>query len=182
MENREFDLNAVIRRVADFPKPGVTFFDITSVLVNAEAFQYCIDAARRLFANERIDSIAGIDARGFVFAAPLAYALKLPLVLARKNDKLPGDTYRRSFDLEYNRDVIEIHKSDIVPKHRMLIVDDLIATGGTARATAEILMEVGCDVAAVFGIIGLGFLDYDSKLRGLRVETLARYDSPDASP
>lgn len=173
--NRKFDLDAVIRKVPDFPKKGILFYDVTSILVNPEAFSYCIDTAYDRYADQNIHAIAAIDARGFVFGAVLAYRLGIPLLLVRKNGKLPGETYNKSFALEYGEDTVEIHKEDVPHGGRVLIVDDLIATGGTLRATAEILEQGGAEVAGIFAVIGLPFLDYAAMLDGYKVETLIDY-------
>ena len=174
MEN-SFDLDAVIRKVPDFPKEGVLFYDVTGILMNPKAFEYCIDRAGEIFDGQKLDAIAAIDARGFVFAAPLAYAKGLPLILVRKNGKLPGETYRKKFALEYGEDEVEVHKSDVEPGQRVVIVDDLIATGGTLRATADILVEAGATVQGIFAIIGLPFLKYMDQLHGYTVHTLIDY-------
>jgi adenine phosphoribosyltransferase len=174
MEN-SFDLDSVIRKVPDFPKEGVLFYDVTGILMNPKAFEYCIDRAGEIFDGQDLDAIAAIDARGFVFAAPLAYAMGLPLVLVRKNGKLPGETYRKKFALEYGEDEVEVHKSDVKAGQRVVIVDDLIATGGTLRATADILVEAGATVQGIFAIIGLPFLKYMDQLDGYTVHTLIDY-------
>jgi adenine phosphoribosyltransferase len=174
MENR-FDLDSVIRKVPDFPKEGVLFYDVTGILMNPEAFKYCIDRAGEIFDGGRLDAIAAIDARGFVFAAPLAYARGLPLILVRKNGKLPGETYRKKFALEYGEDEVEVHKSDVKSGQRVIIVDDLIATGGTLRATADILTEAGAIVEGIFAVIGLPFLNYMEQLGEYQVHTLIDY-------
>ena len=170
-----FDLDAVIRKVSDFPKEGVLFYDVTGILMNPDAFKYCIDAAEETYGSQELDAIAAIDARGFVFAAPLSYAMGLPLILVRKNGKLPGATYRKKFALEYGEDEVEVHKSDVTAGQRVIIVDDLIATGGTLRATADILTEAGATVEGIFAIIGLPFLNYMDKLHGYKVHTLIDY-------
>ncbi|MFP4372780.1 MAG: adenine phosphoribosyltransferase [Spirochaetaceae bacterium] len=174
MENK-FDLDSVIRKVPDFPKEGVLFYDVTGILMNPQAFAYCIDRAGEIFDGQSLDAVAAIDARGFVFAAPLAYAKGLPLILVRKNGKLPGKTYRKKFALEYGEDEVEVHRSDVQPGQRVVIVDDLIATGGTLRATADILVEAGAIVQGIFAIIGLPFLHYMDQLEGYTVHTLIDY-------
>lgn len=172
---QSFDLDAVIRKVPDFPKEGVLFYDVTGILMHTEAFKYCIDKAREVYGSRKLDAIAAIDARGFVFAAPLAYAMGLPLILVRKNGKLPGETYHKKFALEYGEDEVEVHKSDIKAGQRVIIVDDLIATGGTLRATADILVEAGATVEGIFAIIGLPFLNYMDSLGEFDVHTLVQY-------
>ena len=173
----QFDLDAVIRKVPDFPKPGILFYDVTGILVQPHAFAHCIDVACRRYAEAGLDAIAAIDARGFVFASPIAYKMGLPLILVRKNGKLPGRTIKRSFALEYGEDTVEVHRGDVKPGQKVLIVDDLIATGGTLRAAADILVEAGADVAGIFAVIGLPFLNYRNVLAGHEVATLIDYHS-----
>ncbi len=175
--SKEYDLDAVIRKVPDFPKPGILFYDITGVLVNPEAFRYCVDTMIKMYRDSGIEGIAGIDARGFVFAAPLAYELQIPLILVRKKGKLPGEKHVNRFTLEYGEDQIEIHRADLHPPRRVLIVDDLIATGGTLKATAEILEAAGSTVAGIFSVVALPFLDFDKKLAGYDIRYLQEYHS-----
>jgi adenine phosphoribosyltransferase len=170
------NLDAVIRKVPDFPKPGVLFYDVTGVLMNPEAFSYCIDRAAERYADTQVDAFAAIDARGFVFASPLAYKMGRPLILVRKNGKLPGAVYRKEFSLEYGQDIVEVHKEDVQPGKRIVIVDDLIATGGTLRATADIILEAGAEVVGIFAVIGLPFLNYQKVLGDLDVHTLIDYE------
>ncbi len=171
----DFDLDQHIRKVPDFPKPGILFYDVTSVLMSPEAFGWCIDELAAPFRNGGIEAIAAIDARGFLFGAPVARILGLPLVLVRKQGKLPGDSYRRTFDLEYGTDTIEIHRADLAVPRRVLLLDDLIATGGTLAAAASILEEAGSTVVEIGAVIGLPFLNYDRLLGGYRVRTLIQY-------
>lgn len=132
-------LDKSIRRVPDFPKPGILFYDITSVFVNPEAFKYCIDQMIEIYKDSEIDAIAGVDSRGFLFAAPLAEKLGIPLVLIRKKGKLPGDTYSCKYALEYGTAEVEVHKADIEKGKNYLVVDDLIATGGTLVAARNLI-------------------------------------------
>jgi adenine phosphoribosyltransferase len=155
-----FNLDAAIRKIPDFPKKGILFYDITSILTNPAAFHYCIEKALEIFKDARLDAIAAIEARGFLFASPIALQRKLPLILLRKKGKLPGETYRKSFSLEYGEDIIEAHKSDITKGMNILLIDDLIATGGTLKAAIELLSLGGARVEAIFAIIGLPFLNY----------------------
>ncbi|TVQ39297.1 MAG: adenine phosphoribosyltransferase [Spirochaetaceae bacterium] len=173
----QFDLDTVIRKVPDFPKPGILFYDVTGILVHPEAFAYCVDVACERYAHAALDAIAAIDARGFVFASPIAYRMSLPLVLVRKNGKLPGRTIKRRFALEYGEDTVEVHRSDVRPGQKILIVDDLIATGGTLKAAADILSEAGAAVAGIFAVIGLPFLNYRNVLAGHEIATLIDYHS-----
>ncbi|MEM5947934.1 adenine phosphoribosyltransferase [Spirochaetia bacterium 38H-sp] len=172
-----FDLDAAIRKIPDFPKPGILFYDITSILANPEAFSYCINSMVETYKDTDINAIAAIESRGFIFAAPLAERLSLPLILVRKKGKLPGETLSKTFDLEYGQDTIEIHKADVGPGQTFLIVDDLVATGGTLRAAIDLLTEAGASVKEIFAPIGLPFLNYSEKLGDVPVRTLIEYDS-----
>ncbi len=168
-------LDAAIRKVPGFPKPGVLFYDITGILVSPPAFAHCIDRMIDIYADTAIDAVAAIEARGFVFASPFAYRRRIPLLLLRKKGKLPGETWRMRFTLEYGEDVLELHKADVRPGMRVLLVDDLIATGGTLAASAKLLATGGATVAGVFGVVGLPFLHYEKALAGIPVRTLIDY-------
>jgi adenine phosphoribosyltransferase len=172
-----FNLDNAIRKVKDFPKKGILFYDITSVLTTPDAFVYCIDKMDELFNNAGLDAIAAIESRGFLFAAPFALRKKLPLILIRKKGKLPGETFHEEFTLEYGTDTIEVQKADIKPGYRVLLVDDLIATGGTLKAASSLLAKGGAAVFAIFAVIGLPFLHFDKVLGGMRVETLINYQN-----
>ncbi len=174
---KTFDLDHTIRKVKDFPKPGILFYDITSILTKPEAFSYCIDQMVELYADKKITAIAGIEARGFLFAAPLAERLRIPLILVRKKGKLPGETYERRFTLEYGEDIIQVHKSDVKEGDNILIIDDLIATGGTVKAAADLLVAAKATVEDIFCVIGLPFLSYKEVLKDYTVSTLIEYDS-----
>ena len=169
------DLVQVIRDIPDFPKPGILFYDITSVLSKPDAFRYCVDAMVKLYKGAELDAVAAIESRGFLFAAPLADRLGIPLILVRKKGKLPGKTIAKSYCLEYGTAEIEIHEADIPKGGRVLLIDDLIATGGTLRAAADILEAGGAVPAGVFGVIGLPFLHYEKALEGLEIRTLIEY-------
>ena len=170
-------LDSAIRKIPDFPKPGILFYDITSILTNPEAFGFCIDRMKELYGGRSVDRIAAIEARGFLFAAPLARELEIPLVLIRKKGKLPGETRSRTFSLEYGEDEIQVHTSDLMKGEKILIIDDLIATGGTLKAAAGLIEEAGCSIEGIFGVIGLPFLNYSDILEGYEVETLINYMS-----
>ncbi len=174
---RPFDLDSAIRKIPDFPHKGILFYDITGILTNPEAFTWCIDRMCEIYSGQKIDSIACIEARGFVFAAPFAYKMGIPLVLVRKAGKLPGRTHRKEYALEYGTAVIEIHDDDIKEGQNILILDDLIATGGTIKATAELIEGAGAHVAGVFGVIGLPFLKYQKVLEKYTITVLQEYDS-----
>lgn len=170
-----FNLDDAIRKVPDFPKKGILFYDITSVLGSPRAFGYCLDSMVKLYQGAGIDAVAAIESRGFLFAAPLCDRLHIPLILVRKKGKLPGKTRSKKYKLEYGEAEIEIHEADIPSGGDILIVDDLIATGGTIKATAEILEEAGAKPVGAFGVIGLPFLEYEKTLAGLPVRTLIEY-------
>ena len=170
-----FNLDDAIRKVPDFPKKGILFYDITSVLTNPRAFRFCVDSMVKLYKGGRLDAVAAIESRGFLFAAPLCDRLGLPLILVRKKGKLPGKTRSRKYELEYGEAEVEIHEADIPSGGRVLIVDDLIATGGTIKAAAEILVEGGAEPAGAFSVIGLPFLHYEENLGALPVKTLIEY-------
>jgi len=170
-------LDAAIRKVPDFPKPGVLFYDITGILVDPKAFSYCIDRMTELYAGMGIDGVAAIESRGFIFASPYAHRHGLPLILLRKKGKLPGETYRVAFTLEYGEDVLEVHRSDLRAGQKLLLVDDLIATGGTLRAAAQLLALGGAQVKAIFGVVGLPFLHYEKALADFQVNTLITYQN-----
>jgi len=170
-----FNLDDAIRKVPDFPKKGILFYDITSVLTNPDAFRFCVDSMAKIYKGEGLDAVAAIESRGFLFAAPLCDRLGLPLILVRKKGKLPGKTRAKKYMLEYGEAEIEMHEADIPVGGRVLIVDDLIATGGTVKAAAELLVEGGAVPVGVFAVIGLPFLHYENSLKGLPVRTLIEY-------
>ncbi len=174
MSNIEL-LDKAIRRVPDFPKPGILFYDITGVLVNPEAFKFCIDRMCEIYKDKKIDAVAGIESRGFIFAAPFAERLGIPQILIRKKGKLPGDTYTCSYSLEYGTATIEAHKSDIQKGKNYLVVDDLIATGGTLSAARNLIEQGGGTVTDFFGVIGLPDLHYSDALAPNHVTTLIEY-------
>jgi adenine phosphoribosyltransferase len=171
----DYDLDQAIRKVPDFPKPGILFYDITSILTNPQAFGYCIDRALSFCEEMKADTLAAVEARGFLFSAPVAHRLQLPLILVRKKGKLPGDTYRASFSLEYGEDEIEVHKADVAEGQRVLLVDDLIATGGTIKAAADLFSTAGTTVVGIFAVVGLPFLNYDEVLKDYEVRTLIKF-------
>jgi adenine phosphoribosyltransferase len=171
----DYDLDAAIRKIPDFPKPGILFYDITSILTAPPAFAYCVEQAMDTCEQAQVDAIAAVEARGFIFAAPVAHRLRLPLILVRKKGKLPGETYRASFTLEYGEDEIEVHRADIAAGQNLMLMDDLIATGGTIRAAADMLTDAGAVVSGIFAVIGLPFLNYEQVLKGYSIRTLIQY-------
>ncbi|MBQ9494402.1 MAG: adenine phosphoribosyltransferase [Treponema sp.] len=170
-------LDRAIRRVPDFPTPGILFYDITSIFINPRVFKYCIDRMEELYKDAGIDAIAGVESRGFLFAAPFAERAGIPLVLIRKKGKLPGAKYTCSYSLEYGIAKIEAHKSDIEAGKKYLVVDDLIATGGTLQAARSLIEQGGGIVTEFFGVIGLPFLNYEKLLAPIHVTTLINYAS-----
>ena len=170
-----FNLDDYIRKVPDFPKKGILFYDITSVLTAPEAFRFCIESMVDIYSEKNIDAVAAIEARGFVFAAPFAARMGIPLLLIRKKGKLPGITLSKKYDLEYAQAEIEIHREDVPEGKRILLLDDLIATGGTLNASRELLKAGGAEVVEIFGVVGLPFLDYDKVLAPTPVTTLIQY-------
>ena len=168
-------LDKSIRRVQDFPKPGILFYDITSVFVNPEAFKYCIDKMVEIYKDSEIEAIAGVDSRGFLFAAPLAEKLGIPMVLIRKKGKLPGDTYSCKYALEYGTAEVEVHKADVEKGKKYLVVDDLIATGGTLVAARNLIEQGGGKVTDFFGVIGFPELNYEKVLAPSKITTLINY-------
>jgi adenine phosphoribosyltransferase len=169
------DLDKVIRKVPDFPKPGILFYDVTSIFTNPEAFRFVIDRALELFPASGIDGVVAIESRGFLIGSCFALERKLPLVLARKKGKLPCKTVAESYSLEYGSATLEIQVADLTPGKRWLVIDDLIATGGTLTAVANMIERQGSKVAGIFGIIGLPFLNYAAKLGKYNPKTLIDY-------
>jgi len=169
-------LDKVIRRVPDFPKPGILFYDITGILVNPDALKFCIDQMVEKYKDVKFDAVAGVESRGFIFAAPFAERLGIPLILIRKKGKLPGETYECSYALEYGTATIEVHKADVKKGQKILVVDDLIATGGTLAATKNLINQGGAEVTDFFGVVGLPALNYEKVLSPCKVTTLINYD------
>lgn len=171
----EEELKNFIRDVPDFPKPGVVFKDITPLLLSAAAFQSTITHLANRFSGRKVDQVVGIEARGFIFAAAVAYRMGVGFIPARKKGKLPWKTERVSYQLEYGEDILEIHQDAIKPGSRILLVDDVLATGGTAQAITNLIQRMGGIVEGVGFVIELAFLDGRSKLPGFPVESLIRY-------
>ena len=168
-------LDKAVRRVPDFPKPGILFYDITGVLVNPEALKFCFEKMIEIYKDSKIDAVAAVESRGFIFGAPLAEALGVPLVLIRKKGKLPGDTYECSYSLEYGTATVEVHKADVKKGQKFIVVDDLIATGGTLAAAKNLIEQGGGEVSDFFGVIGLPELNYEKVLAPCKVTTLINY-------
>ena len=174
VEESVTSLKAVIRDVPDFPKPGIVFKDITTLLKNPKAFRRALDLFTVLCGDHLADKVLAIESRGFIVGAPLADRLGLGFVPLRKPGKLPGKTMRHTYTLEYGEDSLEIHDDAVMPGERVLIVDDVIATGGTARAAGELVGKLGGVVAAYAFLVELSFLDGRSRLEG-DVLSLIRY-------
>lgn len=168
-------LDKAVRRVPDFPKPGILFYDITGVLVNPDALKFCFDKMVEIYKDSKVDAIAAVESRGFIFGAPLASALGVPLVLIRKKGKLPCKTYECSYALEYGTATVEVHQDDIQKGKNYLVVDDLIATGGTLAAAKNLIEQGGGEVTDFFGVIGLPELNYEKVLAPCKVTTLINY-------
>jgi adenine phosphoribosyltransferase len=171
------NLDDHIRKIPDFPKKGVLFYDITSILAEPKAFQFCIDSMAEIYRDRRIDAVAAIEARGFLFAAPFAVRMGIPLILIRKKGKLPGKTMSKKYQLEYAEAEIELHPHDVPAGKRVLLLDDLIATGGTLNAARELISGCGAEIPEIFGVVGLPFLNYEKMLAPTPVRTLIQYHS-----
>lgn len=165
-------IRALIRDIPDFPVKGIVFKDICPVLQDPEAFNEVIDVMAERYQNQKIDAIVGMESRGFIFGAPLALKMEIPFVLVRKAGKLPAETVKVDYTLEYGEATLEIHKDALEPGQRVLIVDDLLATGGTAAATIELIEDVGADVVTCAFFIELGFLKGRDKLPEGMVDSL----------
>jgi adenine phosphoribosyltransferase len=174
--NNYDDLKKLIREIPDYPKPGILFYDITTLLKNGPGFRDVIDGLKEHYQGAGVDLVIGIEARGFIFAPTLAYALGAGFVPVRKPKKLPSERVSVSYQLEYGADSLEIHKDAIEPGHRVLIVDDLLATGGTAAAVTKLVEKIGGKVAGMGFVVELTFLNGRSKLAGYDVFSLLQYD------
>jgi len=171
------DLGSMIRNVPDFPKKGIGFKDITTLLKDGAIFKETIDRMASLYNPDDIDIIVGIEARGFIFGSALAYVLEKPFVPIRKPGKLPAEVIKEEYSLEYGTDTIEIHKDAIKPSQRVLIVDDLLATGGTVAAATRIIEKLGGTVAGIVFLIELTFLNGINKLKKYKVDSFIKFDS-----
>lgn len=169
-------LRAVIRDIPDFPKPGIVFKDITPILSDPVHFKESLELLCDTAGGQAIDKVVGIDARGFIFAAAVADRLNAGFVPVRKQGKLPWKTRQLAYTLEYGESVVEIHEDAVKPGEKVLLVDDLLATGGTAAAAVQLLDGLGADVVAISFLIELGFLGGREKLGSHRIESLICYD------
>jgi adenine phosphoribosyltransferase len=168
-------LAAHVRDIPDFPKPGVMFKDITPLLASVDAFRFTVDAIADHFAGAPVDRVLGIEARGFVFAAPVAYRLGAAFVPVRKAGKLPWEIEREEYALEYGTDLLEIHRDAVTAGDRVLIVDDVMATGGTAAATVRLAERLGGEVIGLAFVIELAFLHGRERLEGHEVLSLLTF-------
>jgi adenine phosphoribosyltransferase len=170
------DLANTIRSVPDFPVEGILFYDITTLLKNPAALKESVDQLVDVYRNKGVDVVVGVESRGFIFGTPLAYQLGVGFVPVRKPGKLPAETAAESYTLEYGTNTIEIHVDAIEKGQNVLVVDDLLATGGTAKATCNLVEKLGGKVVGVAFVIELNFLDGRDKLEGYDVFSLIQYD------
>lgn len=170
------DIKQHIRSIPDFPKPGILFYDISTLLAHADAWQVAMGRMAKAIGRHRPDILAGIESRGFLVAAPLALKLGLGFVMVRKKGKLPGKTIRHEYALEYGTDTVEIQADAVEKGQRVVVLDDLLATGGTMAAAIELLRKVGGDVVGAAGLIELTFLRGRTRL-DVPFDTLVAYDS-----
>lgn len=171
------DLKKLIREVPNFPKPGINFYDITTLLKHPEGLRQTVDALAAQFSGENVDVIVGVEARGFIFAPALAYHMGAGFVPVRKPNKLPADRASISYDLEYGQDTLEIHRDAIGDGHRVIIADDLLATGGTAKAVVDLVEGLGGRIVGLVFVVELEFLRGREKLAGYDVRSLIEYQS-----
>jgi adenine phosphoribosyltransferase len=169
------NLKSLIREVPDFPKPGINFYDITTLLQDAAGLRAVIDDLGAAYKGKEIEIVVGIEARGFIFAPAVAYALNAGFVPVRKPKKLPAPTERVEYELEYGTDILEIHKDAIRPGQKVLIVDDVLATGGTAKAVAQLVEKLGGNLIGLSFVIELDFLKGRDKLPGHKIDSLLHY-------
>jgi adenine phosphoribosyltransferase len=160
----EDKLKAIIRDVPDFPKPGILFKDISTIMLNPQISKEVLNYLKDLYFGQQIEAVAGIESRGFLFGYPLAMELGVPFILIRKEGKLPYKKLKHSYDLEYGSAVVEIHEDAVLPGQRVLIHDDLLATGGSADAAAELIKKCGGEIAGFNFLVGLSFLKGQEKL------------------
>jgi adenine phosphoribosyltransferase len=169
------DLRAMIREVPDFPKPGILFYDITTLLKDAAAYREAIDLMVEPYRDQHIDLVVGMESRGFIFSAPMAYQLEAGLVPVRKLGKLPAETVSVEYALEYGTNTLEVHKDAVRPGQRVLIVDDLLATGGTVNGTIELVKHLDGEVVGLAFLVELEFLKGRERLHGQSIHSVIRY-------
>lgn len=171
------ELKKLIREVPDFPKPGINFYDITTLLKHPGGLRKTVDALAQEYEGEQVDTVIGVEARGFIFAPALAYHLGAGFVPVRKPKKLPAECASISYDLEYGQDTLEIHRDAVGNGHRVIIADDLLATGGTAKAVCNLVEGLGGTVVGLVFVVELEFLSGRKKLDGYDVRSLIKYQS-----
>lgn len=171
------ELKKVVREVPDFPKKGILFYDITTLLKNGPAFSKAVDALSERYAGREVDAVVAIEARGYIFGPALAYRLGVGFVPMRKPGKLPARTIQETYDLEYGKDAIEMHEDAVQAGQKILVVDDLLATGGTAAAACRLVEKAGGQVVECCFLIELSFLKGREKLGSRKVFSLLRYDA-----
>lgn len=170
------DLKKLIREIPDYPKPGILFYDLTTLLQDPRGFHSLVDKLCEHYNGKKVDLVAGIEARGFIFAPALAYRLGAGFVPLRKPRKLPSKTVSVTYELEYGSDQLEIHQDAVKPGQRVLLCDDLLATGGTARAAIELVRKLGGELAGAAFAVELSFLNGRAKIPGVDVFSLLKYD------
>ncbi|MDX1387964.1 MAG: adenine phosphoribosyltransferase [Acidobacteriota bacterium] len=170
------DLKKTIREVPDFPKPGINFYDLTTLFLNPEAFRSAVDRMVERYRGEKLTAIVGIESRGFVLGSVMALELGVGMVLARKPGKLPADTEKEDYELEYGQATLEIHRDAVGPEDRVLVVDDLLATGGTAAASGRLVERLGARVEGYAFLVELSFLKGREQLGSANVFSLLQYD------
>lgn len=170
------DFKQHIRVIEDFPKKGISFKDITTIIKDGEIFKQLVDQMADRLKELNVEAIAGPEARGFIFGVPVAYALGIGFIPIRKKGKLPGETYSLTYDLEYGQDTLEIHKDGIKPGMRVAIIDDLLATGGTIAACKDLLEVAGAEVVSIDFVIELTGLKGADKLDGYNVQSMVKYE------
>jgi adenine phosphoribosyltransferase len=169
------ELRAKIREIPDFPKPGILFYDITTLLKDPLAYRAAIDAMLAPYTGKAIDIVVGMESRGFIFSAPMAYQLGAGLVPVRKLGKLPAETISVEYALEYGSNTLEVHRDAIQPGQKVLIVDDLLATGGTVNGTVELVQRLRGEIAGLAFLVELGFLKGRDRLAGQTVTSVITY-------
>jgi adenine phosphoribosyltransferase len=169
------DLRAKIREIPDFPKPGILFYDITTLLKDADAFREAVDLMIEPYRDEHVDVVVGMESRGFIFSAPMAYQLRAGLAPVRKLGKLPAEVISVEYALEYGSNTLEIHRDAIQPGQRVLVVDDLLATGGTVHGTIELVERLQGEIVGLAFLVELDYLKGRERLEGRRVTSVIRY-------
>ena len=173
---REIDLAALIRDVPDFPRPGILFKDITTLIKDGPAFRYVVDRLVEPYRGAGLDGVVGVESRGFIFAAPIAHALGVGMIPVRKPGKLPWESVSIAYELEYGSNTLEMHRDAVSPGQLILIVDDVLATGGSAAATAELVEMLGAEVAGIAVVVELTFLKGRERLGKYDLRSIVQFD------